>query len=415
MHIAIVSDVETQGGAAVAANRLTHGLCDLGHRVTRLVWRPSPGPHPWQTHRLAELWPLPAWLGAIRRLAPQCGKETVNRKIIQSQIKQALSQLQPDAINLHNIHIIAAEDGWSADIAEVCLGFAPTVWTLHDMWSFTGRCAYSYDCRKFITGCDRSCPTPQEYPAVAPNRIQPAWRLRQRVLSRTPNLVAVTPSRWLAQEAQAGLWAGHQVQAIPNGLPLRSFQPCRRADARAQLGIDVQGPVLLMVADNLTERRKGGQILVDALTQLATHRLTILTLGSGRLPPLGPGVTVYPLGFKGTPEDLAVAYNAADALVHPALVDNLPNVVVESIACGTPVIGFPIGGVVEMVRPGQTGWLATAVTPHALAQAIDTALDELDHGADLRASCREIAEREYDQSLQAKRYLDLFEKLQQSQ
>jgi len=412
MHIAIISDLETQGGAAVAANRLTCGLCDLGHRVSRLVWRPTGGRHSWETHRLPGLWPLPLRMRALRRLVPQSGKEILNRKMIQSRICEVLADLRPDVVNIHNFHSTAGQDGWSADLAATCLKFAPTVWTLHDMWSFTGRCAYSYDCRKFITGCDSTCPTPEEYPALAPDRIKPAWELRRRVFAGNSGLVAVTPSQWLATEARAGLWAGHHVQVIPNGLPLQSFKPCDRAQARAQLGIDAQGPVLLMVADNLTERRKGGQILIEALGQLSTQRLTLLTLGAGRFELPGTGVRVHPLGFKSQPEELAVAYSAADALVHPAPVDNLPNVVVESIACGTPVIGFPIGGMVDMVRPGQTGWLAAEVSSQSLSQAIQGALDDIAQGVDLRPSCREIAQQEYDQGIQAKRYLDLFKKIE---
>ena len=414
MHIAIISDLETQGGAAVAANRLTQGLCGLGHRVSRLVWHPTHGQHSWETHRLPGLWPMPLSLRTLRRLVPQSGKEILNQKIIQHRMKGVLADLRPDVINIHNFHSAAGKEGWSADLAATCLKFAPTVWTLHDMWSFTGRCAYSYDCRKFITGCDHDCPTPNEYPALAPGRIKPAWELRRRVFANNPGLVAVTPSKWLAAEARAGLWANHHVQVIPNGLPLQSFNPCHRVDARAQLGIDAQGPVLLMVADNLTERRKGGQILVEALEQISTQRLTILTLGAGQLDSPSPGIQVFPLGFKGRPEELAMAYSAADALIHPAPVDNLPNVVVESIACGTPVIGFPIGGMFDMVRPGQTGWLAAEVSSQSLAQAIQTALDDIARGVDLRSSCREIAEQEYDQCIQAERYLKLFEELRKS-
>ena len=108
---------------------------------------------------------------------------------------------------------------------------------------------------------------------------------------------------------------------------------------------------------------------------------------------------------------LNLAYNAADLFIHPALVDNLPNVVMEAIACGIPVVGFPIGGVPDMVRPVQTGWLASEVSPEGLARAIDIALNDVKQGLDLRHSCRAVAEAEYSAGLQAQHYLSLYQSL----
>jgi len=110
-------------------------------------------------------------------------------------------------------------------------------------------------------------------------------------------------------------------------------------------------------------------------------------------------------------ERVVLAYNAADVLVHPALADNLPNVVLEAMACGTPCVGFPVGGMPEMVRVGRTGWLAGDVTAQALAEALDEALTAIERGVDLHSSCRAVAEAEYAASIQAQRYLRLFESL----
>src|SRR5207302_691948 len=98
----------------------------------------------------------------------------------------------------------------------------------------------------------------------------------------------------------------------------------------------------------------------------------------------------------------------ADLLVHPAPVDNLPNVVMEAIACGTPVVGYPIGGVPDMACPGKTGWLASDVSASALADALDGALADLARGRDYRDTCRAVAEDEFDVTLQAERYARLF-------
>jgi glycosyltransferase involved in cell wall biosynthesis len=201
------------------------------------------------------------------------------------------------------------------------------------------------------------------------------------------------------------------VEVIPYGLPLDIYTPVDRVLARTALGIKPGGPVVLVVAQKLAGRRKGGTILIEALQRVCQRPLTLVTLGHGHLPRAVEGVTLHALGYIDHERTKVLAYAAADVLVHPAPVDNLPNVVMEAMACGTPCVGFAIGGVPDMVQPGKTGWLAHQVTAQALASAIDTALKDIKQGKDLRVSCRSIAETEYDEAIQAQRYLTLFKQL----
>jgi len=407
MHIVMVSDLETQGGAAIAASRLAQALCHLGHKVTRIVNIGDGVEHNWRTAQLS----FAPYDRVAKRVVPSPIFKTVAGRFYKIKLANILKTLKPDVINVHNIHC-AAPLGWSPVLTETCLSWAPTVWTLHDMWSFTGRCAYSYDCRKFIEGCDARCPTPYEYPVLAPRLIKRAWRTRQSLLASNFRLTAITPSRWLAREAQAGLWVEHRVETIPNGLPLKIFRPVKRAFAREALGICAQGAVLLVVAVHLAERRKGGDLLVSALPRVAPRPLTIITLGTGRLAIESEGVHVRSLGYVDHERTRVLAYNAADLLVHPAPVDNLPNVVMESIACGTPVVAFPAGGIPEMVRPGKTGWLADEVSFESFREALDRALIDLKQSSDLRQACRSFAEDEWSDEIQAKRYLALINDIQ---
>jgi glycosyltransferase involved in cell wall biosynthesis len=166
---------------------------------------------------------------------------------------------------------------------------------------------------------------------------------------------------------------------------------------------------LLFTAVRLTERRKGAHLLESALRSVRFRPLTLITLGLGNLPIEDEGVRVHSLGYLDHERTMALAYNAADVVVHPAPVDNLPNTVMESIACGTPVVAFPTGGIPDMVRPGITGWLAEGLSSESLGVALDRALSELALPVDLRLKCRAVAESEYDDKLQASRYLLLFE------
>jgi glycosyltransferase involved in cell wall biosynthesis len=401
----MLSDVETKGGAAIAASRLAEGLSGCGLRVTRLVASADGRKHDWNT--IAE----PGWKFLTARIARRTGVVSSTERwmafLNAKWLDSVLERLAPDIINVHNFHG-ALERGWKLDWIDICMQQAPIVWTLHDMWSFTGRCAYSYDCRKFLTGCDSACPTATESPILAPDQIAGAWDERRRLMGRYPRMAAVTPSRWLAQEAQAGLWGNNKVTVIPYGIPLDIYRPVDQTHAREVLGINARGPVLLVAAQKLTDRRKGMGILAEALQQLASRSLTILTLGAGDLRLAKEGVHLISLGYIDNEETKVLAYNAADVLVHPAPVDNFPNVVVESVACGTPVVSFAIGGLPDIVRPQQTGWLADVVSPAALARAIDTALNDIEGGKDMRKSCRATAEAEYGSELQARRYLDVF-------
>ncbi len=400
MHIVLISDFETLGGAAISASRLAEALLCKGHRVTRMVYNSDKRVHPWATVNLCPN----IRARAVRRLLPSY----VKRSAALAQIDSALKTLRPDVINAHNLHG-AMVYGWSPELVAVCGRHAPTAWTLHDMWSFTGGCAYADNSRGFLSGCDAAC----RCLLIQPGSASRAWRRRKRLLERNRALVAVTPSNWMAREALAGLWRNHHVAVIPYGLSLESFVPLQRSLARAALGVDTSRPVLMVAAHHFMERRKGAEIFADALSKL-DQLVTVLTLGGGGLHVGSGDIRLHELGFIEHERTKVLAYNAADVFVHPAVADNLPNVAIESIACGTPVVGFPIGGMGDLIKPGQTGWLAKDVSPSALAQAIDLALTAIKSGNDLRASCRTTAESEYGAELQAERYARLFEEMLRS-
>lgn len=405
MRVVMLSDNESTGGAAIAASRLAKALTGLGAEVIRIVGQTDWQDHPWtteilMTHREYLL------MKAIGVVSTSLKMRTI-RLVTSRRLAALLTRVQPDVINVHNLH----SAGWGPELVAVCARHAPTVWTLHDMWSFTGRCAYAYDCRQFISGCDAACPTPTEYPSLDPALIAGAWKVRRKLLTQHDHLVAVCPSDWLAQEARDGLWAGHRVQVIPNGLSLERYLPLSRQLARAALGVNSGVSVLLAAAQLLTERRKGGGILVEAIEKVQNRPFALITLGRGHIPIASKGVHLFPLGHIDHERTVVLAYNAADLLIHAAPVDNLPNVVMEAIACGTPCAGFAVGGVPEMVRGGATGWLAQDVSAASLAAVVDDALAGIRQGMDLRSSCRAVAEEEYDARLQAQRYLALFESL----
>lgn len=404
LHVVIISDSCLPGGASLASLRLAESLARLGHRITWLGPTQDQEFRPWRTRLLRPARFLPR--RAVRRLLPVPAREKWDRHATQIRLKRILRELRPDAINVNNLHA-AGWAGWSEDLLSVCRAQAPTFWTLHDAWSFTGRCVYSYDCRAFLKGCDASCPTPNEYPALPPDRIAGAWSNRQRLLASLPDLVAIAPSNWLATEAKRGLWRNHRVEVIPYGVPLDTYSPMDRHEARQALGLEAKGPVLFISAFDLSDRRAGGDYLVSALSCLS-EQMTVITMGSNQVDINIKGIATYHLGFVKDERKKVQAFNAADILVHPAPVGNQPLVCLEAISCGTPIVAFPVNGLPEIVRPGRTGWLAEHVTSDSYARALDAALSDLRAGADLRRLCRALAEEQHSPDRQAQQYLGLF-------
>ncbi|MEW6303178.1 MAG: glycosyltransferase [Verrucomicrobiota bacterium] len=419
MKIALLSDWETQGGAAKATTRLAAGLAAAGHEVVRLIGCAGNGATGSGVRLLKPSHPMRHQF--VRKCLPSTARTAWDQRTACSLLNDELAALKPDVINVHNLHA-AAWLGWTPELVRVCGEHAPVVWTLHDMWSFTGRCAFNtvrldylaepdknFGCTKFISGCNATCPTPHEYPSLVPERIAGAWEERRQLFESQKDLQGISPSRWLADEAKQGLWRERTIHVIPYDVPLDVFSPVKRELARKALGIHTTGPVLMLAAQNVDDKRKGGRELIEALKRVRQRPLTVLSLGTGALPLADEGIHYMPSGHIDHERTIALAFNASDVLVHPALADNLPNVVLEAMATGTPTVAFRVGGLPEMVRPGLTGWLAKEPTAESLVAALETALDDLADGRDLRASCRAVAEAEYGMPQQAKRYVELFE------
>lgn len=404
MRILLLSDGELKGGASTAAARLAQGLTRLGHEVLRVLRFPDPPEppqaHPWRTLVLET--PPGLVTGWDAPPLPEA------QALVRGKLAQALAEFRPQAVSLHNLHG-ATRHGWSASLAGLCAQAAPTVWTLHDFWSCTGRCAYTGGCERHRSGCGADCPTWREYPACPPEGVSAQQAEKRAVLAAHPDLAAAAPSAWLARQARDGLWAGHRVEALANGLDLELFRPVDRAEARQRLGLPPGARVLLAASLLLDDPRKGVDLLLRALERLEGDTVLLLMGGGGLELPQGAGrLTLRRLGLVTDDAVKALAYSAADALVHPAREDNLPNTVAEALACGTPVAGFAVGGVAEMLAHGA-GEAAPELTPEALARAVELVLGR--EPGEARARCRQLAQQRYELAAQARKMVKLFEEV----
>jgi glycosyltransferase involved in cell wall biosynthesis len=360
MRVLLISDTEAKGGAAIAASRMACALARAGHEVGMIVNDPHEGPPagPWQRFVVRSGEKIP-W-----SRVPDASLEAE----VLAGLERTLNEFSPDAVSVHNIHG-GARVGWSVDMVRLCADRCPTVWTLHDTWSFTGRCAYLDGCSLFPERCGEGCPTPDEYPFLSFDRIQAECNRKDAVLGSAPLLAAAAPSRWMARLAAQGAWKKREVRVLPNCLDMDLYTPGDRKEARRSLGLAEEGKVLLLCAADFTDPRKGMAHAVGAIRRLDSP-MGLMIMGRADGFPDLPGVTVTRLGFVADPDRQVQVYRAADVTVHPAVQDNLPNTVLESLACGTPVAGFNIGGMADLVVDGRTGRLATNVAPDGLAEVI---------------------------------------------
>jgi glycosyltransferase involved in cell wall biosynthesis len=405
MKVLHINQSDIGGGAAIAAYRLHQGLLDRGLSSKLLVGQAL------TVDPLVNVIIQNARLNnQLSRFSSKLGLEYLNVLSTFGIPKHPFYQ-EADVINFHNLH---ASYGWFNYLALAQLtNNKPSVLTLHDMWSFTGHCAYSYDCDRWKIGCGK-CPYPNTYPKVQYDNTRIEWKLKHWVYNNS-NLTIVAPSNWLTAQAKSSLLNRYPIHCIPYGIDTEAYQPIDSYKCKEILGIPANHKVLMFGATNLKEDRKGGDLLFQILQNLPAPlktELTLLTFGNrGEEIAKQVGIEVISLGYLNSDRLKSIAYSAADLFIFPTRADNLPLTLQESIACGTPIVSFEIGGVPDLVRPGITGYLAPPRDIQTFCDAIIKLLADQPLRAQMSANCRKIARSEYPLDLQAQRYLQLYEQL----
>ena len=287
----------------------------------------------------------------------------------------------------------------------------PIVWRLSDMNPFTGGCHYSGDCERFQRTCGR-CPMLKSGRERDLSRA--IWNRKKSALEQLSRdrLHIVALNQWMAgQVKRSSLLGRFDCSVIPNGVDLEEFKPIPQAAAKAALGIPSGRRVVAFVADSVSNVRKGFGLLLEALDTLkARQNLFLLVVGKHQdLPRLSfPSLIV---GHIQAAPFLRQIYSAADLFLISSLEDNQPNTVLEAMACGTPVVGFKVGGISEMVEEGRTGLLASAGNVTELARSIDFLLDHEHERTEMSGRVRRRAEEVFSREGQVQKYLDLYLRL----
>lgn len=259
---------------------------------------------------------------------------------------------------------------------------SPVIWTFHDCSPFTAGCLYPMDCDHYKLGCG-NCPQLRQWPLVGRFDHTRTLAKIKRDLHATKRIVTIAPSAWMADMAVESGVVQDRPRVIPNGVDVNVFRPNdARSEAKAFLGIHKDRPVILISANSLADKRKGAAYSFEAVRAVRDLNPFVIAVGrqSKDIDVNLAGIDHLCTGFISDQRLLARWYSLADVFVFCSLADNMPLAVLETMACGVPIVGFKTGGIPEMVVQDETGYLVdrqnqnelnsilrNALTSHALA------------------------------------------------
>jgi len=407
MKILIVNTSDSSGGAARAAYRLYQALdAQADVEVAVLVQKKNSDDykvlappskwdklgallHPtidqlltrWYKHKTRTLF-SPAWIS--------------NGKIL-----KLIKRYDPDIVHLHWIN------GGMLKIEDLAKIDKPLVWSLHDMWAFTGGCHYDEGC----AGYTRQCGHCKVLGSTKTNDLsRKIYKRKEKTYSNIPNLTMIGLSRWIMQCSQNSTLLGSRKHLnLPNPIDTTFYKPFAKKEARELWNLPQDKKLILFGAMNATgDKRKGFKELSDALHHIKSDEIELIVFGSSK--PRNPpkfGFTTHYVGQLYDDVSLVTLYSAADVMVVPSLQENLSNAIMESLSCGTPVVAFDIGGNGDMIEHQLNGYLAKPFEAKDLARGIEWVLEYEEHDS-LCRHAREKVVREFDSRVVARKYIELY-------
>ena len=409
MRILQLSTFDHRFGASIAARRLHEALLSQGADCDLLVSEAqSDSP---RTHSAYNAWGKVQ--ATVRRYIDRVPLNRYPRKPglfstnwLGSSIHRAVDHFAPDIAHLH-----WCQSSFVPTSTLPHLDY-PLVWTFHDMWAFTGGCHYTDGCDHYLQECGR-CPILRSNNPGDLSRW--LWRQKRRAYRRLPkSLHVVCPSHWLAELARrAPLLEGVPVHVIPNPISAQTFRPIDKKTARRLLGLPEKGHLLLMGATSAGDRRKGFDLLDDALRQYAALQgvepLGLVTLGTGNSAVVSQtkGLTNWNIGFLQDEISLSALYNAVDVVAVPSREENLSNMLSEALCCGTPCLAFAIGGNGDLIHHQANGYLAQAADTADMAAGLSWILQNI--GPERRDTIAEEAHAKVSYEVLVPQFLKLYQ------
>lgn len=282
----------------------------------------------------------------------------------------------------------------------------PVVWTLHDMNPFTGGEHYT---ESFLGMDDTGFPIKRIITEWERKEFNKVLDFKRGIFKNKSNITIVTLCNWMNNVVNKSNVFNHFTShIIPNGIDTTMFKPFNKSAVREKLEFPKNKLVLLFVADYINNNRKGFQYLLKALSLIDSKDVSLCVVGNLK-EQIDTNFELHIMGHIKDEHELAKIYSAADAFIIPSLMDNLPNTAIESLCCGTPVIGFPVGGLLDIIQHNENGILSNNISAISLAESINWFLENT-HNFNSEI-IRESAVAKYADLIQSKKYTQLFENI----
>lgn len=408
MKILIVNTSDIQGGAARAAYRLHKALLAEGLDSQVLVQSKSSddytviGPQTKFQKAMAKMRPTLDSI-PVRRYPERTNTLFSPSCLPFAGIEDLINVLKPDVVHLHWIA------GGMVRIEDLARISVPIVWSLHDMWAFTGGCHYDEECAGYQKQCG-ACPVLGSDKDKDLSR--KVWLRKEACFARLPNMTIIGLSKWLAHcAASSSLFKNNPVVNLPNLIDTQTFTPFEQAQARKLFNLPQEKKLILFGAMGATsDPRKGYKQLAETLVHLPADYELVVFGSSEPQTPQGFKQKAHYLGQLYDDVSLRVLYSAADVMVVPSLQENLSNAIMESLACGTPVVGFSIGGNSDLIEHQKSGYLVQPFEILDLTNGINWVLQH-EYPEQLAQAARDKVLREFDSHVVVKKYISLYKSL----
>ena len=312
-----------------------------------------------------------------------------------------------DLIHLHNIHGYYLNLDFIKFLGKLDI---PVVWTLHDGWALTGRCAYLFDCEKWKDGCEK-CSDLNRYPKTFIDSTSFMWKKKKNYFSSGWNPVIVCPSQWLADRVKESYLKDYQVKVVPNAVDIEVFKSKNKNSIREKYGIPIRKKIILCLAADFEDERKGIKYFFESLKYITTKNWMVVTAGKvvnyDKIKEVD--FEIRQMGYIKDKNEISDIYNIADIFCISSLDDNFPTTVLEALACGVPVVGFRVGGIPEQVTEG-CGIMVKSKDIEALGKAMERLLTNDEMRRNFGENCRKRVLQNYTIEKFTDNYMKVYNK-----